>query len=106
LLVLVLCLLLLLLERRRHRLSALLLLLHVLDLRVCGHGVCELVLSGWGSRLGLGGHLLGSLWVVEGRVRHVGIAVGWRRCLRRVWLGRREIRTRSADVAYSRVGSR
>jgi hypothetical protein len=70
------------------------------------HGMCELVLGGGRCRLRLRGHLLGSLGVVKGRVRHVGIAVGRRRSLRRVWLGRREVRTRSADVAYSRVGSR
>lgn len=105
LLMLVLCLL-LLLEGGWHRLSALLLLLHVLDLRMCGHGVRELVLGGGRCRLGLGRHLLGSLRVVEGRGRHVGIVVGRLRGLRRVGLRRREVGARSADVAYSRVRSR
>jgi hypothetical protein len=71
---------------------------------MCGHGVCKLVLGGGWSRLGLGGHLL-SLRVVKGRVGHVGIVAGRRRSLRRVWLGRREVGTRSADVAHSGIWS-
>jgi len=75
-------------------LTALLLMLHILnllDLRMCGHGVCELVLRGRWCGLRLGRHLLCRLGVVEGRVRHISIVVGRRRGLRRIRLRRREI---------------
>jgi hypothetical protein len=45
-----------------------------------------------------GGHLLGGLGVVEGRVRHVGIVVWRRRGLRGIRLRRREVGARAADV--------
>ena len=46
--------------------------------------------------------LLSSLWVVEGGIWHVGIAGLRLRCLRRVWLGRSEIRA-AADMAGAGV---
>jgi hypothetical protein len=97
---------LLLLESRRHRLSALF-LLHVLYLRIRRRGMRVLELRdgrrAWRrSRCHLLG-VLGSLGVVKGRVRHVGIVARRRRCLRWVRLGRREIRAGSANVPYSGV---
>jgi hypothetical protein len=95
---------LLLLESRWHRLSALL-LLHVLYLGIRWRGMRVLELrDGWRAGRRSRCHLLGmlsSLGVVEGRVRHVGIVARRRRCLRRVRLGRREIRAWSANVPYS-----
>jgi len=95
---------LLLLKRRRHRLSPRFLLHELLDLGIRRRRVSVLELrDGRRAWRRARGHLLGVLGVVEGRVRHVGI-VAWRRgCLRRVRLGRREVRAGAADVR-SRVG--
>lgn len=88
-----------LLNSRWHRLSSLFLLHELLvNLGMLWHGVGMLVLWRWWSVLGLGCHLLGGLWVVEGRVGHVSVVVVWRRRLRGIRLWRSEIRTGTANV--------
>jgi hypothetical protein len=97
--VLLLLSLLLLLDRGGHGLSALFLLHELLHLGMCRRRmrVLELWDRGRSGRRS-GCHLLGGLGIVEGRVGHVSIVVRRRRCLRRIRLRRREVRTRTADV--------
>jgi hypothetical protein len=75
-----------------HGLPALFLLHELLvDARMLRHRICMLVL--WRGRRGLRlwCHLLSGLGVVEWRVGHVCVAIGWWWWLRGIWLWRSEI---------------